>query len=180
MKDLSKGIKKDQGVYHNTKLLLRIYREVVWRVEDSLYDMEDMRDEFGSTSISSLVDFLSIDLEDHVDPLNKKTIEEKLMNIAESKQMIEIVDKSLLKLKTYPERGELYFNILTDTYISPGKLSDFEIQGKYHLSNSSFYRYKKRAIEVLGIIIWGYILPGLRDLWKSDLIAAEAHELYDI
>lgn len=180
MRDPSKSTKKDILIYHNTRLLLKIYREVVWRVEDHLYEIEDMRDEFGSSSISNLVEFLSIDLEDYSGTADKGAIEKKLMNIAESKSMIEIIDKAMLKLKTHPKNGEIYFNILSDTYINCDKVTDVEIQDKYHLSPSSFYRYKKKAIEILGIIIWGHILPLLREHWNLDSkIIAERDEDYD-
>ena len=86
----------------------------------------------------------------------------------------------MIKLKTHPKNGEIYFNILMDTYINCDKVTDVEIQDKYHLSPSSFYRYKKKAIEILGIIIWGYILPSLRESWNLDSkVVAESDEDYD-
>lgn len=180
MKNRSKSGEKNVLTYQNTKLLLEIYREVVWTVEDNLYEVEDIRDEFGSSSISNLVDFLSIDLEDYAGTADKSVIEKKLMNIAQSKSMIEIIDKAMLKLRSHPKNGEIYFNILKDTYIEYEKITDVEIQDKYHLSSSSFYRYKKKAIEILGFIIWGYILPSLRDYGGLDRkVVAEGDEEYD-
>jgi hypothetical protein len=170
--DLSK---KDNDKFHKTKLLLMIYRKVVWRMEDALYEVNETAYEFGSTRISNLVDFLSVGLDEYDSIKDKQAIEDRLMNIAESKSMIEIVDKALIKLRSHPDHGEIYFNIIKDSYINQQKLSDNQIIRKYHLSQSTYYRYKKKAIELLGIILWGYILPSLREVWRlgNDLVAEE-------
>ncbi len=79
--------------------------------------------------------------------------------------MIDIVDKSLVKLKTHPDNGEMYFNIITNSYIHKEKIPDHQIQKKLHLTSSTYFRYKKNAIALMGIILWGYILPSLREAW---------------
>lgn len=65
MGDFSSLSEKDNLVYHKTKLLLMIYRKVVWRMEDTLYDLQGIKNDFGGSRISSLVDFLSIELGDY-------------------------------------------------------------------------------------------------------------------
>jgi len=151
--------------FHKTKLLLMLYRKVVWRVEEAIGDVDETAYELGSKHISDLVDFLSFDLDDFDGSKDKKAMEERLMNIAESKSMIDIVDKALLMLKAHPDNGELYYNIITSSYINKEKLTDAQIQRKYHLSPSTFYRYKKKGINALGVMLWGYILPPLREVW---------------
>ncbi len=172
----------DNDKFHKTKLLLMLYRKVVWRVEDAICDVNETAYEFGSKRIANLVDFLSFDLEDFDSIRDKKAIEERLMYIAESKSMLEIVDKALLKLRTHPDNGEIYFNIITGSYINKEKLTDEQIRKKYHISLSTYYRYKKNAINLLGVILWGYILPSLRDIWMPGLngsyVAEERPVLY--
>lgn len=161
-----------------------IYRKVVWRVEEAICEVNDAAYEFGSKRITNLVDFLSFGL-DYFDGIkDKKAIEERLMNIAESKSMIEIVDKALIKLRTHPDNGEIYFNIITSSYINKKKLTDDQIRRKYHISPSTYYRYKKKAINLMGVILWGYILPSLRDVWMlggdGGCAAEKRSVLYDI
>ncbi len=156
---------KDDDKFHKTKLLLTLYRKVVWRVEEAIGDVDQTAYEFGSKRIANLVDFLSFDLDEFDGAMDKKVIEERLMNIAESKSMLEIVDKALIKLRTHPDDGEIYFNIITCSYINKEKLTDDQIRKKYHISPSTYYRYKKKAINLMGVILWGYILPSLRDFW---------------
>lgn len=156
---------RDDNKFHRTKLLLMIYRKVVWRVEEAIGEVNETAYAFGGKRIANLVDFLSLDLDYFDCAKDKKAIEERLLNIAESKSMIDIVDKALVKLRTHPDNGEIYFNIITGSYINKDKLTDDQIRKKYHLSASTYYRYKKKAINMMGIILWGYILPSLRDIW---------------
>ncbi|HBX22972.1 MAG TPA: hypothetical protein DEF34_04985 [Desulfotomaculum sp.] len=156
---------KDDAKFHKTKLLLMIYRQVVWRVENAICEVNDTAYELGGRRIANLVDFLSFGLDDLDSLRDKQVIEERLLNIAESKIMIEIVDKALLKLRTHPDNGVIYFNIITSSYINKEKLTDDQIRRKYHLAPSTYYRYKKKALNLLGVILWGYILPSLRDVW---------------
>ncbi len=182
MGDLYKVHEKKDTRYHKTKLLLMIYRKVVWRMEDTLHEIDSSKYEFGGSRISNLIDFLSIDIEDYSITKDKRLIEDKLMNIAESKVMIEIVDKALIKLKSHPENGEIYFNIIKDSYIDKEKLTDNQIQHKHHISQSTYYRHKKKAIELLDIILWGYIVHSLKEVWSIDTIGslvAEENEIYE-
>ncbi len=156
---------KDNNKFHKTKLLLMLYRKVVWRVEDAICDVNETAYELGSKRIANLVDFLSFDLDDFDSIRDRKVIEDRLMNVAESKSMLEIVDKALIKLRTHPDNGEIYFNIITSSYINKEKLTDDQIRKKYHISPSTYYRYKKKAINLMGVVLWGYILPSLRDIW---------------
>ena len=165
MNSLYKLMNKKNDKFHMTKILLKIYRKVVWRVEEAVCEVDETAYEFGGRRISELIDFLSFELDEFDTIKDKKTIQERLMSIAESKSMIEIVDKALLKLKTHPDNGEIYFNIITSCYINKEKLSDNQIMYKYNISESTYYRYKKKAINLMGVILWGYILPSLREAW---------------
>jgi hypothetical protein len=101
--------KPETQQFHKTKLLLSIYRTVVWRIETAIYEVQETAQEYGSDRISELVDFLSSELDEYDLTKDKKAIEERLMCIAETKQMIEIVDKALKHLKTHPKHGQVYW-----------------------------------------------------------------------
>ncbi|MBW7572459.1 hypothetical protein [Caproiciproducens faecalis] len=42
----------DKQKYHNAKLLLKIYRDVVWRVEDALCELDNQAYQFGGRRIT--------------------------------------------------------------------------------------------------------------------------------
>ncbi len=154
--------------FHKTKLLLKIYRDVVWRVEDALYDVENTAYDLGGKNISELIEFLSFGIDEFDGEKDKKKIEEKLMSVAESKSMIEIIDKALIKLKSHPDNGEVYFNIINCNYITSGRMTDAQVQEHFDIPATTYYRYKRNAVNLLGVILWGYILPSLWNLWMID------------
>lgn len=151
-------------VYHKTRLLLHIYRDAVWRMEEDLIDVHDTARSLGGSSIKSLCDLLSLDIGEFQNGVDKKKLEERLTSIAESKEIIDIIDKALVKLRNYPEYGEIYFQILHGCHISKQKLSHKQIMDRLHISPSTYFRYKRQATEKLGVILWGFLLPELTGL----------------
>ena len=92
-------------LYHQTKLLLELYRKVVWSVENSLYDLESTATDFGSQRIQDLLNYLDLDFEGEVD---KGKIEDHLKSIAKSKDLVFLIDQAMMKLNDYPNGGELF------------------------------------------------------------------------
>ncbi len=168
---ISGAVKPETGfkdeVYHKSKLLLRIYRDVIWRTQEIMSDTDLQAHDFGSRRIREFADYLSFDFESGID---KQKAEERLMNLEETKLLIGLVDKSLLKLKAYPEHGELYFIILTNQYIYANKQTDAEMIETLEIERTQYYRRKKKAIHLFGIVLWGYMLPQVyRYLKETDV-----------
>lgn len=168
----------DGDKYDRTKLLLEIYRTLVWRIQESLTDLDQVKEELGASRISRLEDFLHIDLEVFSPPGDREAFESRLMNIHESKLMIKLVDRALAKLRRRPENGEIYYRLIRETYIDEEKLSQAEIIQRNNISHSSYYRYKKEAIGLIGLILWGHILPELRSLCNQEQVA-EGKDSYE-
>ena len=81
--------------------------------------------------------------------------------------MIDIIDKALSHLKAHPDNGDVYHEIITSCYINKEKQSDEVIRSKLNLTQSTYYRYKKKATELMSIALWGYIIPPLQDYWSN-------------
>lgn len=157
----------DSRQFHKTKLLLSIYRTVVWRIEGAINEVQEKANEYGSGRIAELIDFLSLELDEYDLKRDRKAIEDRLMCIAQTKHMIEIVDKALKHLKNHPINGQLYHDIITHCYIKEEIMSNEAIILKLNLTSSTFYRHKKEATKLMGIALWGYIIPPLRDFWDG-------------
>lgn len=164
---MSNSQESNSNEFHKTKLLLSIYRRVVWRVESAIYEINDAAHEYGGRRISELVQFLSLDLDEYDCDRDKKAVEERLMSISETKQMIDIIDKALAHLKTHPDNGQVYHDIIAYCYINKERMSDQEIRSKLNLTQSTFYRYKKQATIAMGVSLWGYIIPPLKEYWYA-------------
>ena len=145
-------------LYHQTKLLLELYRKVVWSVENSLYDLELTATNFGSQRIQDLLNYLELDFEGEVD---KGKIEDHLKSIAKSRDLVFLIDQAMMKLNDYPNGGELFFNIINRKFILKYLYSDTDLMESLDLERTTFYKRKKEAINMLGTILWGYIIPSL-------------------
>jgi hypothetical protein len=153
----------DDRCYHKAKLLLKLYRTVVWRVSSDLYEIQDRSAEWGSSRISDLIDYLDLDFDEHTD---KRDAANRLRSICETNDLVNIVDQALLKIRTYPGHGELYFTILTKQYINLYAMAEQELLSELCLERSTYYRRKKEALNLIGVILWGFILPELRSVWQ--------------
>mgnify|MGYP001405590069 CR=1 FL=1 len=154
------------AVFHKAKLLLCLYRDVVWRTQEVMYDTSDEAYDFGGRRIAELADYLSYDFEGDID---KEKAESKLLSIAESKFLVDLVDKALIKLQAYPNLGELYFNILTRQYIYKVKYTDAELIETLSIERTQYYKRKKEAVNLFGVILWGYIIPPIKDIYVGSV-----------
>ena len=91
--------------------------------------------------------------------LKAKLLHEKLEDTEASKVIIDIVNRAMLRLKTYPNKGELYHKILQNTYFSDKKYEEMELLEILDISRSTYFRQRKKAISLFGVILWGYVLP---------------------
>ena len=155
-------------VFHKAKLLLRIYRDVVWRTQEVMYDASAEAYDFGGRRIAELANYLSYDFDSDID---KGKAETKLLSIAETKFLVDLVDKALLKLHAYPELGHLYFDILIKQYINKTKYTDTDLIETLSIERTQYYKRKKEAVNLFGVILWGYIIPPIRDYMSGSDIS---------
>jgi len=152
-------------VYHNTRLLLDLYSKVLWRVEQSLNDLDAECYEVDKKYLYDLINSL-IDVDTQID---KARFERRMQSIEESKSLIELIDKAFMMLKTYPENGERYYEILSKSYHinSEYKYSEDELLEELCVSRTTLYREKRKAVTMLGVILWGFILPDFLQVLKK-------------
>ena len=154
----------NEKIYHNARLLLEIYSKVIWRLEESLEDLDTECLETDNKHLFELIDSL-IDVDTNV---NKYRFEQRMQSIEESKSLIEFIDRALNKLKRYPSNGQQYFQIIRKLYFNnhSSKLDEENLLEELHISRSTFYREKKKAITLFGVTLWGFALNGLLNKTK--------------
>ncbi|MFT9494002.1 hypothetical protein [Anaerosolibacter sp.] len=145
-------------IYHNTKLLLKLYSKVLWRMSNSIMEMEAECYLTNGSRLFEVVDVL-IDVDPRVD---KARIESRLQSIEDSKSILELIDRALILLKNYPIDGERYYEILSKSYLVFVKYSEGEILESMNMSRSTFFRDKKKAVTLLGVILWGFVIPDIK------------------
>jgi len=151
-------------IYHNTKLLLKLYSKVLWRMSNSIMEMEA---ECYLSSGSKLFDVINILID--VDPrVDKLRIESRLQSIEDSKSIIELIDRALVLLKNYPDDGERYYEILNESYLVFIKYGENEMIESLNISRSTLFREKKKAVTLLGVILWGFVIPDIKKAYSKE------------
>ncbi len=144
--------------YHDTWMLLRKYRDVVWSLELSV---EKVRRKFQVEYGSSIEDFLDSIYLAGVD-FKESGIEEHAQSIEQSHRMLKLLDSAVDILRTKHKFGEMYYWILYYSFLSPQQYRNVEEileQLCHHIQDISYrtyYRYRRDAIDSLCSILWGY------------------------
>ena len=98
--------------YHDTRTLLRKYRDVMWNLEVSDLDLqEEFKAEYGLST-----DALFVDSE-----VNKggNRLENYARALERSKKMMQIIDTAIDLMRRKHKKGEFYYWILYYAYLSP-------------------------------------------------------------
>ena len=148
----------DNPKYHDTWLLLRKYRDVVWGLELSVQQVKRrFQMEFGS-SIEDFLESIYIAGVDFTD----NGIEEQARSIEKSYQILKLLENSVNILRNKHKYGEMYYWLLYYSYLSPQQYRNVDEiieMVRPHISDISqrtFFRRRKNAIEALSSILWGY------------------------
>ena len=160
--------------YHDTWLLLKKYRDVVWSLELSVVQIKtDLRLGY-ECDIDDLIDSLELAGVD----LSGTEIEGHARSIERSNKMLKLVQGALTLLRNRHKYGEAYYWLLYYTYISPQKLKNVEeiidqLQPHIHdISFRTYYRRRKEAVYALSSVLWGYTtkdsLQILEEFFPSD------------
>ena len=116
-----KKITQDER-YHDTMLLLKKYRDVVWSLSMSVeHAKSDFRECFGE-SIEDFLDSVYVAGAD----LSGTDIEERAKCIERSNKMLTLVTDAVDLLRKRHKNGETYYWILYYTYFSPQELRNYK------------------------------------------------------
>lgn len=144
--------------FHDTWLLLRKYRDVVWGLELSV---QQVKRRFQMEIGSSIEDFLDSIYLAGVD-FTDNGIEEQARSIEKSYQMLKLLENSVNIMRSKHKYGEMYYWMLYYSYLSPQQYRNvdeiIEMLRPHitDISQRTFFRRRKNAIEALSSILWGY------------------------
>ena len=142
-------------VYERSKALLEVYRNVVWSLKNTAdFMIYETQETYGKDLDEALI-YLST----FVPEFKRQDFESGVSHLFESKWLIELIDKSLIKIRDYPEYGEIYSTILFECYLKKTKTKDTACMQILNLERSCYYQRKREAISLLGVSLWGFELP---------------------
>ena len=141
----------ENPMYHDTWILLKKYRDVVWSLELSVQRVRrQFQIEYGS-SIEEFLESIYLAGVDFAD----SGIEEHAQSIERSHKMLKLVESSVELLRNKHKHGEDYYWLLYYSFLSPQQYRSAEEiieQLKPHIRDISYrtyYRKRKEATLLL-------------------------------
>ena len=157
--------------FHNTKYLLKQYRRVAYSIQISEEELNLRMELEHGTRLSTLevnAELAGIDL-------SNTKLENHARTVIRSKTMLEIINTALDAVRKDPDRGELMYQVLYETYFTPTKpkrgediLTTLDTRG-FPMSIASYHNYLNAAIRALDRILWGYTARDCIDIIKQFL-----------
>lgn len=148
-----------EDTFHKTKLLLRVYRDVVWITLNSSDLVHEDLAYYGDDLDSALVY-----LEEFAPDIEIQEFENRISTLFENKWMIDLIDTAMRKIYDYHNNGKLYHEIISKSYLTAFRYSESELLEILNMERSTFYDRKKEAIMLLGVLLWGYAIPHFRGI----------------
>ena len=150
-------VKQDER-YHDTLLLLKKYRDVVWSLSVSVEHVKsDFRECFGE----NIDDFLESVYVAGAD-LSGTDIEERAKCIERSNKMLQLVDSAVAMMRNKHKHRELYYQVLYYNFLCEhefGSLDDvLEAlnEAGIMISRRTMFDYRTHAINLVSTYLWGY------------------------
>lgn len=133
--------------FHNTGLLLKNYRKIVWLVE--------CFPEFIAAELSKPLE--NIDkLLAHIDgelAFGNKKLDKKIESIEKTRLVLERVNDAISVLQKMP-KGENLYQVIYLTYATEEDLSIDDIIYRLNISRKKYYLLRDEAIALISIRLW--------------------------
>jgi hypothetical protein len=169
-----------EEVLHKSTLVMRIYRDVVWMTAGRA---DIVREETAAYAYGRELDAALAYLAEFAPTERRQDFEAKVSSLFETKWLVDLIDTAMLRVYDYPGGGKLYFDILSKSYMAAFPYSEPELLETFSLERSAFYERKREATLLLGIALWGYAIPELKDIFCqgeiSDKIPTESRQYTD-
>lgn len=162
-----------EDILHRTKMLLGVYRDVVWITLNKSEGLNEEIIYYGDDLNSALVY-----LEQFAPDIERQEFENRVCSLFENKWMIDLIDKAMSKVYDYYNNGRLYHEILSKSYLTAFRYTESELLEILNLERSTFYDRKKEAVMLLGIALWGYAIPVFRGIFDVEGDESEIPEFF--
>ena len=146
---------EQQTVFQKAKLILSVYRDVAWSSIRKSEELKSGASELLGNSLSLGLMYLS----DFAPDVDKEKFEAQVSFLFETSCMIELVDKAMIKVKEYHQNGEVYYEILSKSYLTPYRYKETELLEALDISRTHYYTLRREAISLLGVALWGSVIP---------------------
>ena len=158
--------KMRRKMYHNTQLMLKHYRDIVWALECFPKQVAEELDQ-PLRDLDALLGAVDTQL-----AMGNLRLEHRMQNIKQSRLLLDRINDALMVLRQKPGNGETMYNIIFQTFVTPEKLTHTEILYRLNISDRHYYRLRQQAMNILAIRLWT-APAGSLDAWLEVLTLLE-------
>lgn len=108
---------------------------MVWVLSERAEELHEYAWELGNRDAGAGLCYL----ENFAPDIDLQEFEEKVCCIMESRMLVDVINRALLRLKRYPDRGELYYEILVKQFIHRFNSTEKELLDELNMERSVFY-----------------------------------------
>lgn len=155
-----------RNMYHNTQVMLQHYRDIVWALECFPQQVAEELDR-PLRNLDALLSAVDTQI-----AMGNARLEHRLLSIQKSRLLLDRINDALTVLRSKPGNGELMYNIIFQTFLTPEKLTHMEILYRLDISDRHYYRMRQQAINILSIRLWT-APAGCLDAWLELLALLE-------
>ena len=155
-----------RNMYHNTQMMLKHYRDIVWALECFPQQVAEELDR-PLRDLDTLLSAVDTQL-----AMGNAKLEHRLLGIQKSRLLLDRINEALTVLRHKPGNGEMMYNIIFQTFLTPEKLTHTEILYRLSISDRHYYRLRQQAVNILSIRLWT-APAGCLDAWLELLTLLE-------
>ncbi len=156
----------EKRLYERSKRLLTIYRKVCWVTADRA---DRIAEELVYYCGSQLDDAL-VYLEEFAPDEDREKFEDRIRSLFQTRWMVEMMDNAMLRVREYPDGGDVYFEIISKCYLTRWKYTESEMLELLRMERSRFYDKKKEAVMIFGLALWGKSIPEMKRINQVSMI----------
>lgn len=137
-----------RNMYHNTQMMLKHYRDIVWALECFPEQVAEELDR-PLKDLDALLNMVDTQL-----AMGNARLEHRMQSIKQSRLLLDRINDALTVLRQKPGNGQMMYDIIFQTFITPDKLTHQEILYRLDISDRHYYRLRQQAINILSIRLW--------------------------
>ena len=157
-----------RNMYHNTQMMLKHYRDIVWALECFPEQVAEELDH-PLKDLDALLSMVDTQL-----AMGNTRLEHRMLSIKQSRLLLDRINDALTVLRQKPGNGETMYNIIFQTFVTPDKLTHQEILYRLDISDRHYYRLRQQAVNILSIRLWT-APAGCLDAWLEILTLLEGN-----
>ena len=157
-----------RNMYHNTQMMLKHYRDIVWALECFPEQVAEELDR-PLKDLDALLSMVDTQL-----AMGNTRLEHRMLSIKQSRLLLDRINDALTVLRQKPGNGEMMYNIIFQTFVTPDKLTHQEILYRLDISDRHYYRLRQQAVNILSIRLWT-APEGCLDAWLEILTLLEGN-----